>query len=276
LLLSCAYEDLEDRPKVVASPSEPEAPSAAPTEAAVESTPHTAPSAAETMVPRGVFPTIDELCAEQKRLIVPHLLEAQRASEERGEKVTIVPACDEDPKALAHARIALAAPYLEVRAIAIETGNTAEIHLVVRTEDGWRASLDASITDWHDDPGCPSTFRDREIGEVRVEGTDAPALVELSSASRGAGEEYLGSDADGHEQVTLWNIVVDRARACRIEGDNVVCDKRSVFRAVRETWEPGAQKPTGEAIFATSYLIDDAGHVRVADKYVDGLHGTLE
>src|SRR5262245_11905528 len=122
LLLSCMFGDADGRSEaMVGAP----AAAAAETPPALVEDPATEPEAVTAaepptppkFVPRGGFPSIDALCAEQKRLIVPQLLEAQRFFADRGENETIVPACGEARKVLAHARIRLSAPYLEVRAI---------------------------------------------------------------------------------------------------------------------------------------------------------------
>jgi hypothetical protein len=232
-----------------------------------------------SIVPRGVFSTVDALCREQQILIVPRLREAEkhlffRGAEGSTEQGPLLPSCHEAPFALAHAKIALRAPVREVRAIELEAGYATETHLVVRTDDGWRAVQAASNEDEHDDPGCPSIPRDGPIVEVRVEGDAAPVLVVIVRWSRGDGEEEIAPAKDGSIRFSVHSLHFDRARACHLDAEAIACDTPVVLDARRTTWVQGQSAHTAEEqVFTTTYRVDDAGHLLAAQTYVDPILG---
>lgn len=214
----------------------------------------------ETVMPRGAFPSIEALCVAQKELAAPAIA---KANEERAERYegpsAVTAACEESKDALTNVSLHVGAPFHEVRAITVETGNATETHLVVRTDEGWQAAQQAVISDFHDDPGCPSIRRDGGLREIRVE---RGALVVVSTSNRGDGEEEIAGEAS---TIVYWSRVFEDATACRVERGALRCDATVVISATRTA----SSDTTPEHVFATSYRIDDAGHVRPDATYVE-------
>jgi hypothetical protein len=222
---------------------------------------------AEPAVPSATFASIDALCAEQMKMVVPRLRETEKQWAERGETVDLAPRCRVSEAALAEVPVSLRAPFLEVRAIEVETGTAKQTHLAIRTAAGWFALGRASITSHHEDPGCFSIERDSGIVAVRVEGTRVPALVVVESSARGAimeEEEEEPSTSGGHlVHMVTWDDVTQRARACRAEASGyVACDAPSPIRIERiPSTTDGDRK--AELRFASESKIDDKGHLRI-------------
>lgn len=215
-------------------------------------------------VPTTTFASLDALCRAQMDLAAPLVAEANARWAERGETSTLTPKCVESGTALAKVPVALAAPFLEVRAIEVETGRATETHLVTRTAAGWFALGRASIVDYHDDPGCFSIERDSGLVSVRVEGGTTPALVVVESTNRGARMEEVEPDESGTVHPIVWDDDTHRARACRAESSGyVACDAPVVLRIERtpSTTEGGRR---AEVRFATQAVVDGKGHLHVA------------
>ncbi len=214
----------------------------------------------ELFVPRGAFATIDELCRAQEALAKDRIEKAREEAVERGEDSEVAPSCRLSATALAKAKIAIRAPYLDVTAIEVETGWAKATHVVARTSAGWRAVPGASVTDSHDDPGCFSITRDFGITAIRVEGGAHPALVVVESSGRGVDMEDPTADTPwvGWEQVT------DRAVACRVRRvagkRELTCDAGVVTKIARvpSTTAGGRRTTVG---FETGYTVDARGHL---------------
>ena len=160
-----------------------------------------------TILPRGAFPTVADLCSAQMTLAAPIIAEAnkRRAETYEGisdEAVHLGPSCVERRDAVAK-KMTLAAPFEDLTAIEVETGESTETFLVVRTRAGWTAVRQDFLTNDHDDPGCPSITREGEIASVRVESGE---LVVATLAGR---MSFEGDD-------DYKQIVVTRARRCSI------------------------------------------------------------
>jgi hypothetical protein len=140
------------------------------------------------VLPFGTFASVDALCERQRDLIVPRLAEVRGTLEVDEDEEQIVPACSETKEALGNARIALDAPFFDVRAIEVENGSGKAVFLVVRTDEGWTAVRQAILTADRNDPGCPSIEREDSIVELRV---DREQLIVMTSASRGEEEGVL-------------------------------------------------------------------------------------
>src|SRR5579864_2000522 len=138
---------------------------------------------AETL-PTGTFPTLDALCAAQRSLAAPHIVQARAEHAERYEDpdpTPLLPSCTES-QALRDASVTLAPPYTEIRAIEAETGYATDTFLVLRTSAGWTALREAFLAGEHDDPGGPSILREGAVLDVHV---DRGAIVVLTAAGRG-------------------------------------------------------------------------------------------
>ena len=219
----------------------------------------------EPVVPSGTFASVEALCREQMTMVLPRLRAAEKERSERGEAVALVPRCQVSSAALAGVPIQLRAPFLEVLAVEIETGDSTQTHLVTRTAAGWFALGRASVVDHHDDPGCFSIERDSGIVSVRVEGATVPALVVVERSGRGIEQEDPAADADDASGARLvtWDEVTHRARACRAEATGyVACDAPLVIRTehVPSTTEGGR---TAEVRFARELGVDATGHGHV-------------
>lgn len=221
----------------------------------------------EPVLPSGTFATIDALCREQMKMVVPHLRAAEQRSADGSENPTRTPLCRVSTTALAGVSVVLRAPFLEVKAIEIETGLATQTHLVTRTAAGWFALGRASMTDEHDDPGCFSIERDTGIVSVRVEGTTVPALVVVESSSRGAEmEEEQGelTGSSGAMQSVTWDDVSQRARACRAEASGyVACDAPTVIHTERVPSTTGGGRQV-KALVTRDMTVDATGHLRVS------------
>jgi hypothetical protein len=219
----------------------------------------------ESAVPAGTFATLDALCEDQKRLAAPRLEQAAKDRAERTEgEAKLVARCEVSGTALAAAKIELRAPFLEVRAIEVETGHATETHVVARTQAGWVAVPHASVDSWYDDPGCFSIERDTGIVAVRVEGDRTPVLVVVEGTDRGAHMEEVEPEAAGepHEPI-YWMDVSHRARACRLQPSGLACDEPVVVRVQRVKSVHGRTVET-EARFETTTTVSPEGRVLAA------------
>jgi hypothetical protein len=219
----------------------------------------------EPVIPSGTFASVDALCRAQMAMVLPRLRAAEKELSERGEAVALVPRCQVSATALTGVPVQLRAPFLEVLAVEIETGDSTQTHLVTRTAAGWFALGRASVVEDHDDPGCFSIERDSGIVSVRVEGTTVPALVVVERSGRGVEQEEPAADADDASAVHLvtWDEVTHRARACRAEATGyVACDAPLVIRTehVPSTTEGGRK---AEVRFARELRVDATGHAHV-------------
>lgn len=219
----------------------------------------------DPVVPSGTFASVEALCRAQMTMVLPRLRAAEKELNERGEAVALLPRCQVSVTALTGVPIQLRAPFLEVLAVEIETGDSTQTHLVTRTAAGWFALGRASVVDEHDDPGCFSIERDGGIVSVRVEGTTVPALVVVESSGRGIEQEEPAADADDASGVRLvtWDEVTHRARACRAEATGyVACDAPLVIRTehVPSTSQGGRE---AEVRFARELWVDATGHGHV-------------
>lgn len=190
----------------------------------------------EPVVPSITFTSLDALCREQMKMVLPRLREAEQRWAERGETVTLEPRCEVSTTALSKVAIELRAPFLEARAIEVETGSATQTHLAIRTAAGWFALGRASVVDQHDDPGCFSIERDGGIISIRTLGTRVPTLVIVESSARGAVMEDPEGEPEDASVVSpvMWDDVMHRARACRAEASGyVACDAPSSTRTER-------------------------------------------
>lgn len=220
-----------------------------------EAAPTEEPSA-PTLAPRGVYPSIAALCAAQVALAGPHVRQAREDMRDLLGDDHIEPGCIEVPSALRDARVEAGGPFLEVRAVAFETGHATATHLVARTVEGWVAVQDAIERDHHFDPGCPSIERDGGLLSARVLGDGEPALVLVTTTNR-----YTVDD-DGVEA----SHVVEHARACRLEGEgrsrSVACDPPESI-AEKVVLYAADQAPPTE-VYRAEFGVDARGGLVVA------------
>lgn len=213
-------------------------------------------------VPTGTFASIDALCREQE-LLVKDLI--REANAQYGEEMAPVTAhCGDVSSELKRTSIELRAPFLEVRAIGIETGEAAETHLVVRTSAGWTAIQEASIRNWHQDPGCFSIERDSGFISVRTEGETIPILVVVTSTDRGARMEEEPRGACEFVNTIFWADITHYASACHeSEGGEFTCDAKQAIRIERipSTTKDGRK---AKLLFATTPFLNELGHLEVA------------
>lgn len=217
-------------------------------------------AAEELFVPRGAFATIEALCRAQEALAEGRIAKAREEAIERGEDSKVRASCRRSTTALAKAKVAIRAPYLDVAAIEVETGWAKATHVVARTSAGWRAIPGASVTDFHDDPGCFSITRDIGIAAVRVEGSAHPALVVVESSGRGIDME---EPTDATPWIG-WEQVTERAVACRVRivdgARELACDAGVVTKVAKvPSTTAGGRRVT--VAFETGYTVDDRGHL---------------
>lgn len=266
---SCAVPTAnEEAPVAEATPSEaPAAAAAAPDTTgasdATELEPADDAPRRDPVVPTGTFATLEALCREQKKLVLPRVRAAEKERLE-GSETTLTPRCEVSAKSLAGVAVELRAPFLEVRAIVVETGHATETHLVIRTDAGWSAIGAASVRQYHDDPGCFSIERDSGIVSIRVAGTERPALVVIEGSDRGAAMEEGEPDEGGNLHPVMWDDVMQRARACQVDATGqIACDAPRRVRTERipSTTEGGRH---AELRFSAEVGVDAAGHLRAA------------
>lgn len=164
--------------------------------------------------------------------------------------------CKEDTDALKDAKISLAAPFLEVRAIATTTEGGGSTMLVVRTDGGWQKVPDTFLSYFDEDPGCPSIERDSAITEIRVE---HGALVVVRTSDR----EWFDDDRSGPLETS-------KARACRELDGAMTCGEATVVAAklsLRSRDDESA--PAIEKTFATKYWVDADGEIESEHPYDD-------
>lgn len=164
--------------------------------------------------------------------------------------------CSEDHEALKDAKIALAAPYLEVRAIAVRDEGSGSTMLAVRTVDGWQSLPDSFVTYYEDDPGCPSIERESAITEVRV---DQGSLVVVTASDR----EWMGESQSGALEMS-------KARACREVDGEMSCSEPTVVSAKLSMRSfDDDEAPAAERTFATKYWVDADGEIESEHPYDD-------
>jgi hypothetical protein len=234
-----------------------------------ESESEIAASETDHHVPAGVFASVEALCTAQKALVAARFAELRKEREENGvaevdSDVPSSPRCGLAEGALAKVDVKLRAPFLEVRAISVETGDAVEEHLVVLTAEGWRALPHAHIADYHMDPGCFSIERETGLVAVRVEGSSRPALVLVEGTDRGARME---DEVPGQDLVT-WDDVTRRAVACRLDVGGTTCDAPVVLRVERIPSTTAGGR-TAKLRFETTYAVDAAGRVQPIRKIED-------
>lgn len=256
-----AEEEVRTPPAYEATPADIELDDDAPAEV----------DADESFAPRGTFASLTALCDAQRALVRPHLAAVAKERAERGEADAPAARCEVSKTALANVDVKLRAPFLDVRAIDIETGNATETHLVVRTADGWQALAHASVTSFYDDPGCFSIARDSGISSVHVEGDVTPALVVVEGSARGASmEEADEPDDRGIVTTKTWDDVTSHVVGCHLEDGGLTCGAPAVLevRHVPNSTEDGRRV---SVLFRTTYTVGEAGDVRVQDRVADEL-----
>jgi hypothetical protein len=186
---------------------------------------------APVYVPKGIFASLDALCEAQTSLILPTLRAAQALRDERaGEDVPEQPRCERMPSALENVTVRLHAPFLEIETLAVETGYATEVHLAVRTAEGWIAIPHPSVVSYHDDPGCFTIERDSGLTSVTVVGDDSASLELVETSSRGALIEYA-EDESGTTRT--FDDVTERAVGCSISSGKFACAPPTVLSLTR-------------------------------------------
>lgn len=160
--------------------------------------------------------------------------------------------------ALDEARIALAPPFLDVKAETTTTDGRTETSLVVRTADGWVHVDEPLLVAWDDDPGCPSVERENAIVEVRVE---RGVLVVVTTADR-----------DWHSDARSGFVQLTKARACRLADGAVTCSDAETVAASLSSHADGddtPDMPEAAQTFSTRWWVDADGELEVAEAYDD-------
>ncbi len=241
-VLSCggASESPSESVVTAAPAANPRADVAVPAEAPALAEVDSEPELAFPTLPAGSFRDVHALCALQMKEIAPQIEKARRDLAERyadGDIPRAVPACDEDPAAMRGVRVSLAAPYLEAKAVTYETGFSTQTSIIVRTSEGWTNLGIPFVTDYHDDPGCPSILRPAGLMEVRVE---RGYVVVVDKADRGFGDDNA--------------LVYERARTCSLTS----CTEPVTIGTRLVPWSGGGKD---KRLFSTTYAIDGAGAI---------------
>lgn len=164
---------------------------------------------------------------------------------------------DERGQALATAKVTLAAPYLDVRAIDITTDGSGSTMLEVRTADGWHRLPEQLLQYWEDDPGCPSIERESSIDEIRVE---QGALVVVTSSDR----ELFDEDRTGP-------LVMKKARACRDSDEGWVCGEPTIVSATAKLQNLADERaPAVERSFTSKYWVNADGEIETERSFEEG------
>lgn len=209
-----------------------------------------------TTVPTGAFASIDAFCAAQTKLVAPKVLEANAAFKMDGYgDMKLAPKCAETPKVLDGANVALAFPYLDVKAVSFETGYSIESYLLVRRADGWTAVRSAVLYVNHNDPGCGSIERPGDVLDVHVE---KGALVVKSTAGR----TWMNPKNE------LGDLTLTYARACRPTATGIACGTPEVVDAkvvIHDDEQPDA--PTTTRFFTTTFAVGAGVAVEPAKRF---------
>lgn len=212
-----------------------------------------------TAVPRGIFTSLAALCAAQRSLVREQVARAsEELSELHGEPVARSPRCVASRLDPEKVDVKLRAPYLEVRALEIETGYATEVHVAARTAQGWQVAPAAALVAPHDDPGCATIERDTGIEAIRVEGARAPALV-VTAGSDSFGVDVEEASPDAAAPYILWSEASKFVVACRL-GPAPTCGERVVVRVERVPSDAAGGRAT-EVRFRTTYTVDAAGEI---------------
>lgn len=155
---------------------------------------------------------------------------------------------DERGKALEATRVALAAPYLDVRAVDVVSDGGGSTMLEVRTADGWHRLPDELLAYSDDDPGCGSIERESSIDEIRAE---QGALVIVTS-----------SDRELYDEERSGPLVVKKARACRESVEGWVCGEPTIVEARAELRALDEQSSdVVERSYASKYWVNADGEI---------------
>lgn len=179
------------------------------------------------------------------------------------DEVTVEGEPSGDPDVLERAHVALAPPFLDLKAVTVSNEGRTETNLVVRTAGGWFPVSAPLLVAWDDDPGCPSIERESAIMEVRVE---RGALVVVTTADR----EWHSETRSGFVQLT-------KARACRVADAEVECGEPETVAATLSSHpleregvgDDTPDMPEAAQVFSTRYWVDADGELEVAEPYDD-------
>ena len=245
--LSCSAASGEDDLETVAAPVASDSADAAAAPAALPLDTAAAPAErddedGEAILPAGTYASLDALCAAQRAAAEPRLDAATAQLAERGvDDVVLRASCEVDGGALSAARVRTGGAFLAIAAVTYETGYATKSSLVVRTHDGWIPFAEASVSEYHDDPGCPSIVRDDGVTEVRVE-RDRLVVVDRADAGFGDG-----------------TIVYTRARSCALD------DAARAFTCT--TPVTIAVDLDEKPLFATTFRVGVAGEIEPAKTF---------
>jgi hypothetical protein len=166
-------------------------------------------------------------------------------------------------KALELTKVALAAPYLDVRAVDIESDGGGSTMIEVRTEGGWHRLPDELLQYWEDDPGCPSIERESSIDEIRVE---QGALVIVTSSDRGVFED------DG-----AGTLFTSKARACRESDEGWVCGEPTIVSATAKLESMTDDSAAAlEKSYASKYWVNADGEIETERPFEEAVLARAE
>ena len=221
--------------------------------------------------PKG-FASLDAMCVAENARVRPSIEAAEARRVELISEGSMAPPvtahCEVSKTALEHANVMLRAPFLEVTAIDIETGNAVETHLATRTESGWFLVAEASLSVWHEDPGCFSIERDAAITSIRVEAEGT--LVVTENRERGAKMEEI--DGPDGMRLRTWTDTHRSERGCRLESSGLSCAMPVVVHVARTMRDEDGDHAS-EVLFDTTTHVSPQGELvpaRIAEpKMVD-------
>ena len=201
-------------------------------------------------IPGGPFADVASFCATQKAAFAARVGFAWLELRDLGYDEAPAPTCAEDPSKLAGTRITLAPPFDAVAAVTYEAGFTTDTALLVHGARGWTPVRAPLLRTAHDDPGCGSIVRDRDIEEVRVTGDGV--LVVVTTVDRAWGEDA--------------GIVIARARGCRASSDGaaVACGEPATVSASVVAAGSGDATAKPRVVFETSYDVTASGAIQPA------------
>jgi hypothetical protein len=153
-------------------------------------------------------------------------------------------------KALETTKVALAAPYLDVRAIDVASDGSGSTMIEVRTADGWHRLPNELLAYYEDDPGCPSIERESSIDEIRVEQGN---LVIVTS-----------SDREWYDEAHAGPLVTQKARACRESVEGWICGEPTIVSATLELRSLDEELATAPAIkrsYESKYWVNADGEI---------------
>ncbi len=213
------------------------------------------------VLPFGAFPDVKSLCATQMELIKPYLAELEKSAIEEESGIDFVPSCKEAPAVLSNVGVSLDGGFKSVKAIAVATGHSTDVFLVVENSAGFTALREAFLSQANDDPGCPSIERENAFSSISAKnGT----LVVVTESDRSWWGQKEGDDDSGE-------LLLVHARACSFGEWGPLCGAKETIKAklLRRPIDDPDNESVIEEVFTTDYTVADENVIHTTKTFDD-------